>query len=111
MALLRAEPIVPTYSQPWQPLLFGGTNLLWIGDGWNWYVSVLVLILGGVAILLSRFGGQYDAATGPGPLVDQQAALTLAGYMGILAAALLFVGSGNLLTVTLTWVVMDLLIL
>lgn len=111
MALLRAEPIVPTYSQPWRPLLFGGTNLLWIGDGWNWYVSLLVLILGGVAILLNQFGGQYEAATGPGPLVNQRSALTLAGYMGILAAALLFVGSGNLITVTLTWVAMDLLIL
>jgi hypothetical protein len=112
-ALLRAEPIVPTYSQPWRPLLFGGTNLLWIGDGWNWYVSVLVLILGGVAILLSQFGfgGQYNPSADSGPGANRRATLTLAGYMGILAAALLFVGSGNLLTVTLTWVVMDLLIL
>ena len=49
---LRTEPVVPTYSRPWQPPLQVGTNLLWVGDGWNWYISGLILLLGGVGILL-----------------------------------------------------------
>lgn len=102
---LRIQPVVPIYSRPWQPLILPGANLLWVGDGWNWYVSVLILLLGGVAILLSVFSG-----------VDQEGAsdqltATLTTNLGVLSTALLFVGSGNLLTVTMTWMVMDLLVL
>ena len=107
---LRIQPIVPIYSRPWQPLILPGANLLWIGDGWNWYVSVLILLLGGVAILLSIFatGGEESGTTQQS--TDQITAL-LTFNLGLLATAMLFVGSGNLLTVTMTWVVMDLLIL
>ncbi len=107
--LLRLEPVVPVYSSPWQPFVIGSSYLLWVGDGWNWYVSALLLVLGGVAILLSGFGGQY--VDEPAPIERDQATLTLMSHLGVLATALLFVGSGNLLTVTLTWVIMDLLVL
>ncbi|HRJ45441.1 MAG TPA: hypothetical protein PL105_26300, partial [Caldilineaceae bacterium] len=107
---LRIQPVVPIYSRPWQPLIPPGANLLWVGDGWNWYVSVLILLLGGVAILHSIFvGGESDLESSPD--VIRQITATLTANLGVLATALLFVGSGNLLTVTLTWVVMDLLIL
>ncbi|MCB0071899.1 MAG: hypothetical protein KDE20_10595, partial [Caldilineaceae bacterium] len=36
---LRSQPVVPVFSRPWQPLLQNGANLLWVGDGWNWYIS------------------------------------------------------------------------
>jgi hypothetical protein len=106
--LLWLEPL-PEYSRPWQPLPFGAAQLLWVGEGWNWYVSALLLVLGGVAILLSGFGGQYVEH----PTIQERyrTTLTLSAHLGVLATALLFVGSGNLLTVTLTWVVMDLLML
>ncbi len=50
---LRLQPVVPVYSQPWQPLLHSGANLYWVGDGWNWYISSLILLLGGLGILLA----------------------------------------------------------
>lgn len=100
---LRAEPVVPTFSRPWQPPLQSGTNLLWVGDGWNWYISGLVLLLGGVGILLDL--------NSPPPideLQERRAHSSLAIHLGVLAAGLLFVGSGNVLTAMLTWVVLDL---
>ncbi|MGB5048439.1 MAG: hypothetical protein WBO46_05860, partial [Caldilineaceae bacterium] len=107
---LRIQPVVPIYSRPWQPFVLpGSTNLLWVGDGWNWYVSVLILLLGGVAILLSVFIPAHADETAAE--IVHPITVTLTSNLAILATALLFVGSGNLLTVTLTWVVMDLLIL
>ncbi|MCB0115377.1 MAG: hypothetical protein KDD84_14860, partial [Caldilineaceae bacterium] len=107
--LLRLEPVVPIFSRPWQPFVMGASQLLWVSDGWNWYVSVLLLLLGGVAILLSGFGGQY--VDRPSYQDRRRATLTLSAHLGVLATALLFVGSGNILTVTLTWVLMDILVL
>ncbi len=101
---LRTEPVVPTYSRPWQPPLQTGTNLLWIGDGWNWYISGLILLLGGVGILLDL---NSEEAAGK----RRRAASSLAIHLGVIAAGLLFVGSGNVLTAMLTWVVLDLFIL
>ncbi len=107
---LRIQPVVPIYSRPWQPFILPGANLLWIGDGWNWYVSALILLLGGVAILLSILvAGREERQTSA--QTSRQITALLTSNLGVLATALLFVGSGNLLTVTLTWVVMDLLIL
>ncbi len=106
---LRMVPVVPIFSRPWQPYLSVNSQLLWVGDGWNWYVSVLLLVLGGVAILLSGFGGQYIDP--PSQHDRRRATLTLSAHLGVLATALLFVGSGNLLTVTLMWVLMDMLVL
>ncbi len=102
---LRTEPVVPVFSQPWQPPLHSGTNLLWVGDGWNWYISGLILLLGGVGILLEL--NNVGSAQGQGR--RRHPALTI--HLGVLAAGLLFVGSGNVLTAMLTWVVLDLFIL
>lgn len=101
--LLSLQPVVPVFSRPWQPFLSSGANLLWISDGWNWYISCLVLLLGGVALLLSGYGGHF--------LGRPRRTTALAGHLNVIAAALLFVGSGNLLTVTLMWVVMDFFII
>jgi hypothetical protein len=99
---LRERPVVPQFSLPWQPVLQNGANLMWIGDGWNWYIAGLLLLLGGLGILLG-WGGEA-AVRQPN---RQRLVITLA----MLAAGLLFVGSGNLLTAILSWVVFDLFIL
>jgi hypothetical protein len=104
---LRLQPIVPVYSQPWQPLLQDGANLLWVGDGWNWYITGLVLLLGGLGILLELNADRVEGERLAGSRIYN----TLAVHLGILGATLLFVGSGNLLTAILTWVVIDILVL
>lgn len=101
--LLRAEPVVPTFSLPWQPPLQFGTNLVWVGDGWNWYISGLLLILGGIGILLDMNTGRTRRAPR-----NRQVHTSLAIHLSVLAAGLLFVGSANVLTVMLTWVLLDL---
>ncbi len=101
---LRNQPVVPEFSRPWQPVLQPGTNLLWIGDGWNWYVASLMLLLGSVGVLLYDYRRGDQAMTGA---ESQRTSINLALHLGMLASGLLFVSSGNLLTATLTWVLMD----
>ncbi|MFN8492692.1 MAG: hypothetical protein U0350_34135 [Caldilineaceae bacterium] len=100
---LRLQPVVPVYSQPWQPLLHSGANLYWVGDGWNWYISSLILLLGGLGILLAL--NNEEVARG------RHIHGILAVNLAVIAASLLFVDSGNLLTVILTWVMVDILAL
>lgn len=107
---LRTQSEYPIYSRPWHPLLQSGTNLEWVGDGWNWYVSGLIILLGGVGILLDFKGGHVNSGlTNVGAY--RHTSSTLAVHLGFLATALLFVSSSNLLTVILMWVLMDLLML
>ncbi len=104
---LRFQEVVPVYSRPWQPLLQNGANLLWIGDGWNWYISGLILVLGGAGILLELNNRRQLAVAQTRDRIHTNLAI----HLSVLAGALLFVGSGNLLTAILTWVIMDLFIL
>lgn len=101
---LQFQPVVPTFSRPWQPLLQSAINLYWISDSWNYYVSGLILLLGGLGILLDR---SSRVAT------NQAARLggMLSANLTVLAGSLLFVSSGNLLTALLSWVFLDLAIL
>ncbi|MFN2204079.1 MAG: hypothetical protein ACK2UO_22995 [Caldilineaceae bacterium] len=104
---LRVQPIVPTFSRPWQPPLQTGTNLVWVGDGWNWYVSGLLLLLGGIGIMLDL----SNSSDGTTKRSTRHAHSSLAVHLAVLAAGLLFVGSGNVLTTMLTWVLLDLIII
>ena len=104
---LRVEPVVPTFSRPWQPPLQTGTNLVWVGDGWNWYLSGLLLLIGGIGILLDLGSGQGASPGRPA----HRAHSSLAVHLAVLAAGLLFVGSGNVLTAMLTWVLLDLFLI
>ena len=104
LLILRAQvDVVPTFSHPWRPILQSGANLYWIGDGWNWYIASLVLLLGGLGILLDLNSDYVQQG--------RRIHMSLAVQLGVLAAALLFVSSGNLLTAILTWVLLDVCIL
>ena len=106
---LRMQPIVPLFSIPWQPFFSAGADLLWVSNGWNWYVSCLILLLGGGGLLFGGFGGQSLGRTSDDS--QQDSAQTLALSLIAIASALFFANSNNLLTVTLMWVVMDLFII
>lgn len=95
---LRLQPLISIFRLPWQPFFSVQANLLWVSDGWNWYASCLILLLGGVGLLLSR-----DTS---GPTADARG-IAASHSLSVIATALLFTNSGNLLTVTLMWVVMD----
>mgnify|MGYP007118525204 FL=1 len=97
---LQFSGVVPTYGRPWQPLLQSATNLYWIADGWNYYLGALILLVGGLGILLNR------ARTSDGKPAPRLHSV-LATDLILIAASLLFVVSGNLLTVLLTWVFLD----
>jgi hypothetical protein len=100
---LRMQPVVPIYSSPWRPLFQDGANLLWVGDGWNWYISGLTLLLGGLGILLELNNRQTRESAASRSRIQ----VHLAVHLSVLSGALLFVGSGNLLTTVLMWVVLD----
>ncbi|MBX3010148.1 MAG: hypothetical protein KF832_01530 [Caldilineaceae bacterium] len=104
LLFLRSQPaVIPTFSLPWRPILQVGTNLYWLSDGWNWYIAGLVLLLGSLGILLDLNSDYVQQ----GRRIHNSLAVQLA----VLAAALLFVSSGNLLTAILTWVLLDVCIL
>ncbi len=95
--------VVPTLGQPWQPLLQTSINLFWISAGWNNYMAGLILLLGGLGILLDR--AQRDGS------VHIRFYAVQAMNLAILAASLLFVTSGNLLTALFAWVFLDFVVL
>lgn len=99
---LRLQPVVPTYGRAWQPLFQSGANLYWLGDGWNWYVAGLMLLVGGLVILLDMDEHQRTST---------QHGASLGVNLAITGAGVLFVSSGNLLTAVFTWVLLDVMIL
>ena len=107
--VLRLQPVVPFFSIPWQPFFSAGADLLWVSNGWNWYVSCLILLLGGGGLLFGGFGGPSLGRSSEDS--QQDSAQTLALSLIAIASALFFTSSNNLLTVTLMWVVMDLFII
>lgn len=101
---LQFQPVVPTFSRAWQPLLQSAINLYWISESWNYYVSGLILLLGGLGILLDR---SRNATPGQA----YRLGTILSANLAVLSGSLLFVNSGNLLTALLAWVFLDLTIL
>lgn len=101
---LRFQEIVPVFSRGWRPLVQAGANLLWVGDGWNWYISGLMLLMGALAMIL-------DLDEPRRARQSAQQGLSLGVNLAIVGAAVLFVSSGNLLTVVLTWVLLDVMVL
>lgn len=101
---LQFTGVVPTFGRPWRPLLQGAANLYWIADSWNYYLGALILLIGGLGILLN------PARTADGKPLPRLHSV-LATDLTVIAASLLFVNSGNLLTVLLTWVFLDITVI
>ena len=76
--------------------------LEWRIDAWNWTVSAVILALAGVALLLGE-GVMAPSLRSRLDLVGAEAERTL----WLAAAALVFVASGNILTVACSWIALD----
>lgn len=82
----------------WWPLVVPPVRVLWALDGWNWLALILLLILGGCAVLLTwRLPGKRSGAFH---------GLSFA----LLGAAALTVVSDNLLALSGAWVATDILL-
>ncbi len=111
-ALLRRPGADVTLSLDWQPLTVAGSALVWRLDGWNWLVSGLILILLAVALVLptSFLAGlpqqRGGPATTPAPRLDRRG-IEWERSFWLAAAALVFVSSHNVLTLAVSWVLLD----
>ncbi len=100
LLLLRTPAARPALQRAWQPLTVAGTTLSWQLDGWNWLVCGIVLLLTTVALAVGHTG--FSAQ----PLEDRtQGSVEWTLWAG--AAALLFVMSGNVVTLASGWVLFD----
>ncbi|MGQ9489303.1 MAG: hypothetical protein ACUVR4_01025 [Anaerolineae bacterium] len=111
-ASLRRPGANAALSLDWQPLTVAGSALAWRMDGWNWLVSGLILILAAVALVLptSFLAGlpflRGGPATTPAPRLDRRG-IGWERSLWLAAAALVFVGSYNVLTLAVGWVLFD----
>lgn len=111
-ALLRRPGADVTLSLDWQPLTVAGSVLVWHLDDWNWLVSGLILILLAVALVLptSFLAGLPQQRGGPAmtpaPRLDRRG-IEWERSFWLAAAALVFVGSHNVLTLAVSWVLLD----
>ncbi len=114
-ALLRRPGAQVTLSLDWQPLTVAGSALVWRLDGWNWLVSGLILALVAVLLVLptaflaglpQQRGGP---ATTPAPRLDRRG-IEWERSLWLAAAALVFVSSHNVLTLAVSWVLLDIVL-
>lgn len=99
---LRTVSPRPTLGWTWQPLTVAGSAIEWRLDAWNWLASALIAGLTGIALLLGEgFRGPLSQPRLDLVGVEQERTL----YLG--AAGLVFVASGNILTMTMGWVILD----
>lgn len=97
----------------WQPLTVAGSMLAWRLDGWNLLASLLLLALTAVALLIPtgqaplldvlRAGGSTARRTLRFDRLDNEIERTLL----LAAAGILFVCSGNVITLSVSWVILD----
>jgi hypothetical protein len=94
----------PVLAWNWQPLTVAGSSIEWRLDGWNWLVSLLIILVTAVSVLIGE-QEREDEPAGRGRIdllgADLERTLWLA------AAALAFVASGNILTLVTSWVLLD----
>ena len=99
---LRTLSPRPVLSWTWQPLTVAGSVMEWRVDAWNWTASVLIIALTGIAILLGDgLLGRPSRTRFDLIGVDEERILWLG------AAALVFVSSGNILTLASSWLILD----
>lgn len=95
----------------WQPLTVAGSVLEWRLDGWSWLVGGLILLLAGVALLLTPAEpdealARNGSGTRYSPRLDQQG-VDAERTLWLTAAAWVFVCSGNVLTLATSWMLLD----
>lgn len=103
--------VEPFVAWQWQPLTVAGSTLEWRLNGWNWLVSVFIVLLTGVALLLDEDRPQPPSEV-HGPALVRGQRLDLLGTehertLWLAAGALIFVTSANVLTLACGWVVLD----
>lgn len=101
---LRTLSPRPVLAWTWQPLTVAGSTLDWRLDAWNWVASATILALTAVAALLGA--ALAGAAPAPRLRLDMRG-VDLERTLWLGAAALIFVASGNLLTLASSWLVLD----
>jgi len=94
-----ASPAGRELSWRWQPLTVAGAPLLWQMDGWNGLTTLLLLLLAAALLLLDE-----DEPT-EGPIAG-----SLERTLWLVAAAVVFVCSANMLTVASSWLALDALL-
>lgn len=94
---LRASGVA-SVDLTWWPLVTPSLRVLWALDGWNWLALVLLLLIGGSAVLLTW--------QSPGKRAGAYHGLSLA----LLAAGAVTVVSDNLLALSGAWVAADILL-
>lgn len=97
----------------WQPLTVAGSTLEWRLDGWNLLVALLLLALTAISLLIPtgeaplldvlRAGGSTARRSLRFDRLDNDIERTL----WLAAAAVLFVSSGNVVTLASSWVLLD----
>lgn len=112
LVLLRNPSARPVLQWTWQPLTVAGSLLEWRMDGWNWLTAAIILLLIAPALLLDdeapplRRIGVNGPALAPWQQIDRRAAgLERTFWLG--AAALLFTGSANVVTLASCWVLLN----
>lgn len=111
LLLLRRAMTGIVVSWTWQPLTVAGSTLEWRLDGWSWLACGLILLLCGVALLLApprlvESPARNETAARRSPRLDQQG-IEWERTFWLGAAALVFVCSGNILTMATCWVLLD----
>lgn len=112
LALLTITPLVASFvlvmtlrssgmvvrNLVWWPLVTAPVQVLWALDGWNWLALILLLIVGGTAVLLTW--------QSPGKRSGAYHGMSFA----LLGAAALTLVSDNLLALSGAWVATDILL-
>jgi hypothetical protein len=99
---LRTLAPRPVLAWTWQPLTVGGSAVEWRVDTWNWAASACIIALTAVTAVL----GEILAVHKSRPRLDVLG-VELERTLWLGAAALVFVSSGNILTLASTWLVLD----
>lgn len=102
LVLLRGAVDRHILQWAWQPLTVAGSALNWQLDSWNWLTSLLLLVLAAVALLLEQ-----DRPTPAAARIRDRFSVETERTLWLTAAALLFVCSGNVLTLAGMWLVLD----
>lgn len=104
---LRTMNPRPVLAWTWQPLTVAGSTVEWRMDAWNWVATACILALTGIAAML----GDVLSLRTPGTLITRLRldvlGVDLERTLWLGAAAMVFVTSGNVLTLASTWLILD----